>query len=150
MDAVVALRVTTKLTMSASINSIGSDRQLPSCVVHSVAVTVLEDTVIDAAAPFPRFVMFQYDLLRDRMMQSQLCFAGKSVDQPVFDEQFTPRTDVNCLWRLSDCRKQSHFEDQQNSKAAHHWYSFSDLCCLSSIISSQPMRRSNHNQCEGT
>jgi hypothetical protein len=54
------------------------------------------------------------------MMQSQLRFANKPVDQSSLNEQFTPRTDVNCLWRLSDCRQQSHFENQQNRKAVHH------------------------------
>ena len=45
--------------------------EVPTAIVHAVAVAILEYGVAPAGVSFPRFVMFDHDLAKDRMMKSK-------------------------------------------------------------------------------
>ena len=69
--------------------------QVPSLVVHPVPLAVLKYAVITAAGAFPRRIVDQYNLARNRTMQSLLSLALKPVDEMSIDKQLAPRTDID-------------------------------------------------------
>lgn len=110
--------------MTACIESFFRDIQVPGFVVHAVEVAVFEEAVITAAGSFPGCIMFEDDVLWDRLVKALFGFSGQLVDQEIIGEEFALVADVHvggfCGGGRSGCGGAAEEKRQTNQSQIAH------------------------------